>query len=151
MTDKTLRNFAEEVMNRAVEEREEMLIDWLSYISTQEIGRGTQKYAVTKIRERVVSRQFKTVSTSFIIFAELEEEGAEIIGVMDVISTANNLNKDRITFSSPRNITFREVEEKDVNALMVVVEFEDKFRQFNHLLKMMLKITNARTKRSMYF
>ncbi len=143
MTNKAFRTFANELMNR--EDREELLEEILAYIGTQKVALGDRTYSFYKIQEEVINRRFKSVKTTVIVLDDTEMFYQKVVGVMEVVSTANNLNKDRIRFSNPRNITFREATKADGIYGVITGKFQEKFPQFNHLLHRIFNVTNGAT------
>lgn len=132
----TLKEFAGLFTNRmkVVEDTQEDLKDFVSYISTQNIVLGEHKFACVKTRERLLSRKYKTVRTELVFWKEEDmEEGTFVVSID---STVNNLRKPQIKYKNCRNIMLREGTEEDVMYVYIVADFEEKFPMYNHLLNM---------------
>lgn len=132
----TLKKFKELFENRLriVEDTQEDLKDFVSYMSTQNIVLGEYKFACVKTRERLLSRKYKTIRTELVFWKE--EDMEEGIFVVSIDSTVNNLRKTQIQYKNCRNIFLREGTEEDVMYVYMVAEFEEKFPMYNHLLNM---------------
>lgn len=87
----TLKEFAGLFINRmkVVEDTQEDLKDFVSYIATQNIVLGEHKFACVKMRERLLSRKYKTVRTELVFWKEEDmEEGTFVVSID---STVNKL------------------------------------------------------------
>lgn len=132
----TLKEFAGLFINRmkVVEDTQEDLKDFVSYIATQNIVLGEHKFACVKMRERLLSRKYKTVRTELVFWKEEDmEEGTFVVSID---STVNKLRKPQIKYKNCRNIMLREGTEEDVMYVYIVADFEEKFPMYNHLLNM---------------
>lgn len=132
----TLKEFAGLFTNRmkVVEDTQEDLKDFVSYIATQNIVLGEHKFACVKMRERLLSRKYKTVRTELVFWKEEDmEEGTFVVSID---STVNKLRKPQIKYKNCRNIMLREGTEEDVMYVYIVADFEEKFPMYNHLLNM---------------
>ena len=132
----TLKKFAGLFTNRmkVVEDTQEDLKDFVSYIATQNIVLGEHKFACVKMRERLLSRKYKTVRTELVFWKEEDmEEGTFVVSID---STVNKLRKPQIKYKNCRNIMLREGTDEDVMYVYIVAEFEEKFPMYNHLLNM---------------
>ena len=132
----TLKEFAGLFTNRmkVVEDTQEDLKDFESYIATQNIVLGEHKFACVKMRERLLSRKYKTVRTELVFWKEEDmEEGTFVVSID---STVNKLRKPQIKYKNCRNIMLREATEEDVMYVYIVADFEEKFPMYNHLLNM---------------
>lgn len=132
----TLKEFAGLFINRmkVVEDTQEDLKDFVSYIATQNIVLGEHKFACVKMRERLLSRKYKTVRTELVFWKEEDmEEGTFVVSID---STVNKLRKPQIKYKNCRNIMLREATEEDVMYVYIVADFEEKFPMYNHLLNM---------------
>lgn len=132
----TLKEFAGLFANKMkeVEDAQEALKEFVSYISTQNIVLGEHKFACVKMRERLLSRKYKTVRTELVFWKEEDmEEGTFVVSID---STVNKLRKPQIKYKNCRNIMLREGTEEDVMYVYIVADFEEKFPMYNHLLNM---------------
>lgn len=116
----TLREFKELFENRLriVEDTQEDLKDFVSYISTQNIVLGEHKFVCVKIRERLLSRKYKTIRTELVFWEEEHMEDETF--VISIDSTINNLRKPQIKYKNHRNILLREGTDEDVMYVYIV-------------------------------
>ena len=74
----TLKEFVGLFANKMkeVEDAQEVLKEFVSYISTQNIVLGEHKFACVKTRERLLSRKYKTIRTELVFWEEehMEDE-----------------------------------------------------------------------------
>ena len=132
----TLKEFAGlfAIKMKEVVDAQEALLEFVSYISTQNIILGEHKFACVKTRERLLSRKYKAIRTELVFWEEEHMEDETF--VISIDSTINNLRKPQIKYKNHRNILLREGTEEDVMYAYIVAEFEEKFPMYNHLLNM---------------
>lgn len=96
-----------------------------------------------KISEKILNRKLKSVQTE-LVFLTMEEDGYEFLGVVTIVSTVNNLTKDKVRFSNYRDFTIREMEDDDTLKFIIAAKYFDKYPECNNLLGMEVMARNEK-------
>lgn len=118
-------------------------------LSSVEVLIDGKEMGFAKIHEEAINETTKSVKSEIIFLSINEEDGEDIVNfqfVLGVTSTVNNLNAKKVKYKDFKDIYCRMVSPRDIALYISALEFSEKFKKYNHLLRMQVNLRDKNWK-----